>query len=150
MLLTNSSRSKDLKGGLNSFFVVISIQCNHPGFKKLLKCSRPNCVTLLSVFFISNCVTLFSKKKSIRQGSQQKSYETKKLTLNSFFSSLVDGRLPPWLLTHCSAILIRRTTYGVCLRATGSCASKSMLSAKLLCENRQSEPFIWNTRCVCF
>ena len=99
-------------------------------------------------FFYKQSFQFIFKKKSIRQGSQQKSYETNKLTLNSFFSSLIDGRLPPWLLTHCSAILIRRTTYGMCLRATGSCASKSMPSAKLLCENRQSDAFIWNTRCV--
>ena len=105
------------------------------------------CHFTFSFFYQQLCHFIFIKI-SVRQGSQQKSYETNKLTLNSFFSSLVDGRLPPWLLTHCSAILIRRTTYGVCLRATGSCASKSMPSAKLLCENRQSDAFIWNTRCV--
>lgn len=60
--------------------------------------------------------------------------------MNSFFSSLVDGRLPPWLLAHLSAILTRMTTYGVCLWATVSCTSKSMLSANLSC--------IWNTRCM--
>lgn len=38
-----------------------------------------------------------------------------KETLNAFFSSLPDGKLPPWLLAHSSAILTRITTYGVCL-----------------------------------
>ena len=78
-LLTNSSRSKDLKGGLNSFSVVICIQCNHPSFKKFLKCSK------LCHFTIKKGKKKKLRKQSIKQRSQQKNYDTNNLELFLLF-----------------------------------------------------------------